>query len=73
MTVAHLIKMANEITRFYEAYTDRVEARNEIAGHLQRFWDPRMRQQIIDHATKNPDTGLLPLALEALEQLKPDG
>ena len=71
MNIEHLTKMANEIARFYEAYPDHAEAQREIAAHLQRFWDPRMRRQIIDHVANGQGVGLAPLALDAVRQLVP--
>jgi len=43
MDVHHLAKMANQIGSFFEAYPDREFAVNEIAAHLRKFWEPRMR------------------------------
>jgi len=42
-----LVKMANQIAanfRFHEDCADR------LATHINRFWAPVMRQQLIDHA-----------------------
>ena len=41
--------MANDIGRFFEADPDKAEAAKSIANHLKRFWDPRMRRQIVGH------------------------
>ncbi len=49
MNVEHLVKMANEIALFYVAESAN-EAPKSIASHLTRFWDPRMRKAIIEHA-----------------------
>ena len=43
MDVHHLAKMANQIGSFFEAYPDREFAVNEIAAHLRKFLEPRMR------------------------------
>ena len=43
MDIHHLAKMANQIGSFFEAYPDREFAVNEIAAHLRKFWEPRMR------------------------------
>lgn len=43
MSDGHLIEMANQIGRFYEAFPDRAEGLKSAAMHLRRFWDPRMR------------------------------
>jgi len=49
MHTDYLVKMVNEIAAFFEGEDDPQEAARGIAGHLQRFWDPRMRRQIIAH------------------------
>ncbi len=46
MDVHHLAKMANQIGSFFEAYPDREFAVNEIAAHLRKFWEPRMRDTL---------------------------
>ena len=49
MRVERLVAMANDIGAFFNAEPDKVEAAKSIAGHLKRFWDPRMRRQIVTH------------------------
>jgi formate dehydrogenase subunit delta len=49
MSVADLVRMANDIGRFFEAGPDRASAVAAIAEHLRRFWDPRMRRQLLAH------------------------
>jgi formate dehydrogenase subunit delta len=49
MNVDNLVKMANEIALFYAAEAPHDEAAKNIATHLQRFWEPRMRKTIIEH------------------------
>jgi formate dehydrogenase subunit delta len=41
--------MANDIGAFFDAEPDKGEAAKGVANHLKRFWDPRMRRQIIAH------------------------
>jgi len=41
--------MANDIGMFFQAEPDKAEAAKSIANHLKRFWDPRMRRQIVGH------------------------
>ncbi|AKM32205.1 formate dehydrogenase [Pandoraea faecigallinarum] len=43
----NLVRMANRIADFFESLPDREEALGEIATHLHKFWDPRMRIQIL--------------------------
>lgn len=71
MDIHHLVKMANQIGSFFEAYPDRVLAEQEVASHIKRFWDPRMRLQIADHVTKTGGEDLLPLVRDAVRQLAP--
>jgi len=49
MNIEHLVRMANEIGAFYASEHSGEEAARSIATHLKRFWDPRMRTQIIEH------------------------
>ena len=54
MDAHKLVKMANEIAAFFEADPDRAVVLENVAGHLKRFWDPRMRRELLawvdDHA-----------------------
>ena len=65
----NLIKMANQIGSFFDSFTDRELARNEVAKHLSRFWDPRMRRAILAHVGRG-GAGLSPLVLAAVAQMK---
>jgi formate dehydrogenase subunit delta len=43
----HLAEMVNDIAHFFAAEPDRETAVNGVSGHLKKFWDPRMRRQIV--------------------------
>ena len=58
MNVHHLVTMANQIGTFFASYPDQEEASNEIASHLQRFWAPPMRRQLLEHVELNEGEGL---------------
>ena len=47
MRAERLVSMANDIGAFWAADADKAEAAKNIASHLRRFWDPRMRRQIV--------------------------
>jgi formate dehydrogenase subunit delta len=47
MDVDNLIVMANRIGQFFAAQPDREEALAGIAEHVKKFWEPRMRTQIL--------------------------
>ena len=49
MNVHHLVKMINEISAFWEGEAGPENAAKAIANHLQRYWDPRMRREIVVH------------------------
>lgn len=43
----NLVRMANRIGDFFEAQPDRDEALEGIASHIRKFWEPRMRRQLL--------------------------
>lgn len=47
MNPEHLAAMANDIANFFAAEPDREAAVIGVSGHLKKFWDPRMRRQIV--------------------------
>ena len=49
MHVDQLIRMVNQMGSFFEAMPDRGEALHDLAQHLQRFWEPRMRRELLAH------------------------
>ncbi len=57
MRVERLVSMANDIGHFFNAEPDKTEAARSVANHVRRFWDPRMRREIIAHL-KNGGAGL---------------
>ena len=66
MDVDNLVRMANRIGEFFAALPDAREAQAGVAGHLQRFWEPRMRRQIVAHVEQCGGAGLSPLVREAV-------
>ncbi|MDM0011144.1 formate dehydrogenase subunit delta [Variovorax sp. J22P168] len=67
MHVDALIRMANQIGGFFEAMPDREEAIEGIATHIKKFWEPRMRRELIAHIDAAGDgSGLRPLVAEAI-------
>lgn len=43
---ATLVRLANRIGDFFEAFPDREEAIDGVAQHLRKFWEPRMRRHL---------------------------
>ena len=50
MNVERLVTMANDISHFFVAEAGPDGAPEQIAAHLKKFWDPRMRSAIAAHA-----------------------
>lgn len=71
MHIENLVKMANQIGSYFDAYPDREMARNEVAGHIKRNWEPRMRRAILAHIEAGGEQELLPLVVEAIKSLPP--
>jgi len=71
MDIQNLITMANQIGDFFAAWPDQDQARAEVAGHLRRFWDPRMRRQLCDHVRATGGTGLTEIVIAAVAELEP--
>ena len=70
MNIDHLIKMANEITAFWEGEaTTQDVAVKEVASHIRRFWEPRMRAQMFTYLEQREGAGLSEIAQKALTQL----
>ncbi|ARP91806.1 formate dehydrogenase [Bordetella genomosp. 9] len=71
MDIGNLIRMANRIGDFFDAMPDREEAIDNVAGHIRKFWEPRMRAALLDFLSRQPDgmlgeTRLSPIVLEAV-------
>jgi formate dehydrogenase subunit delta len=67
MNTHHLIKMANEIGAFFESEPDRTVAMDGVAGHIRRFWDPRMRRELLLWVDEHGGEGLKELVLAAIK------
>jgi len=68
MNIDNLIKMANEITAFWEGEAgDKAAA--EVAVHFRRYWEPRMRQQMITYYEERQGAGLSDVAKQAVALL----
>lgn len=68
MSPDRLILMANQIARAFASQGED-KAVPEIADHIVKFWDPRMRANIAAHVAAGGE-GLHPLALKALQSLQ---
>ena len=67
MHIESLVKMANQIGTFFEAMPDRAAALAEMAQHIRRFWEPRMRRELLAHVDSGGE-GLNHVAFEAIRR-----
>ena len=68
MSPERLAYMANQIGRFF-AHRPHDVAVAGIEQHLRKYWDPRMRRQIIEGLERGEAT-LDPAVREAVERLR---
>ena len=66
MQTEQLIKMANQVGDFFESYPDQIQAQQDIAQHLNRFWALSMRQQIAAHVKEAEGAGLQAKVISAI-------
>ncbi len=66
MDANNLIRMANKIGTFFESMPNRKQAIEDIATHLKRFWDPRMRRAIIKSMDDKEDGAMTDIVREAI-------
>jgi len=72
-----LVSMVNSIAAFFESETDARVVSEGIAGHVRKFWDPRMRRALIRYIDEEKGVGCKPSVLAAIaahrESLMPRG
>jgi len=68
MKIERLIKMANDISDFFNAENDKEVAAEGVKNHILRAWEPRMREAIIAY-TQQDGSGLSELARVAVGKL----
>ena len=66
-----LVSMANQIGRFFS--TQRGDAVAAVAMHIMKFWDPRMREALLDHLEACGGAGIDEVVRGAARALQPDG
>jgi formate dehydrogenase subunit delta len=64
-----MLRLANQIALYFASYP-REEAIAGIADHIEKFWERRMRQQIVAYVADGGQ-GLHELALAAVQRLRP--
>ena len=70
MSADHLVQMVNDIADFFHSEPDRKLAVEAISNHLRKFWDPRMRRQIIAYLGEHGGNGLSELGQAGVVKLR---
>jgi formate dehydrogenase subunit delta len=65
MKIEALIKMANQIADFFQGEAG-PDAPAAVANHLRRYWEPRMRKDMLTHYELNGGEGLEEVALKGV-------
>lgn len=68
MSELKFVEMANQIGSFFETMPDRAGAQADIATHIKRFWEPRMRRALLRHIDERGGIGLKDIVLMAASE-----
>lgn len=68
MQIERLVQMANDIGNYFASEPDCSVGIEGIALHIERFWEPRMRKQILAHVDVG-GAGLSEISLAAIHLL----
>lgn len=70
MNLDNLITMANRIGDFFESMPDHDEALRGISEHIHKFWEPRMRKEILAALDTSAAAAMHPMVIEALQRAR---
>ena len=68
MKSERLVAMANDIAAFFAAEPDRAAAVGGVVSHMTRFWEPRMRRELVAYY-RSGGAGLSDVAASAVARL----
>ena len=72
MNADNLIRMANQIGEFFETMPEREEALDDIASHIRKFWEPRMRRALLAALDTEEAQTMRDIVLAALRKHRVD-
>lgn len=70
MDIHKLVHMANRIGDFHASNPERAQALSDVATHIQKFWAPRMRRELLSQLDAPSTHDLSPLVRESLMQAR---
>lgn len=65
-----LITMANQIAAFCATNPRGARQTADVADHINKFWEPRMRVKLIARLEAGETEGVHPLVIEALPHIR---
>jgi len=68
MQESHLMRMGNQIATFFDSMPDRQDAMVELATHLRKFWEPRMRRAFLSEFDSGNVQGMHPFLVTTVQQ-----
>ena len=68
MSTANLIKMANQIAQYFANEPDQQQAVLSVRNHLQMFWTPGMRKELLAWQAEHQGAELHPLVQTAVSE-----
>ena len=68
MDIQNLVTMANRIGDFFQSMPDRAQAKADIADHISKFWEPRMRETLIQQLDAASTAELHAIVREAVQE-----
>ncbi|KAB2963296.1 formate dehydrogenase subunit delta [Zoogloea sp.] len=66
----YIVRMANQIGDALGINPDREQAVRDLADHLTRFWEPRMRKALFEALDGSAGRQLSPLVLDATARMR---
>lgn len=65
-----LIYMANQIATFCESNPRGARQTADVADHINKFWEPRMRRKLLEKLEGGETEGVHRLVLEAVPSIR---
>jgi formate dehydrogenase subunit delta len=69
MNIDHMVKMANEIGFFFAGESKPEQAPRDVANHIKRYWEARMRREMLAYYKRSGGPELTDLARAAVALL----
>ena len=66
MRAEYIIKQANQIASFFESMPDQAQADRDFVTHIRKFWDPRMRRDLLSLVADAPAADAHPMVIRAV-------